>query len=299
MVADNNRAFGWNIEQHFHEWLLENNNDAEVAVRYLPVYWWNNSAALYRSKVHCGFYAVPGVQQFVDQLDASARYVTVSRGADGIYERIPYGVIVCSAGGGGDIPIPHLCEIERRMAHSSDRKWLASFVGNLNPGGPEVPRPIGRSSANPNGVGTRVRQKMASVFNSEPDCTIIPAQMMSWSEEQQKQHTIFCDVASDSWFGLAPRGYGKTSYRLYEMFALGTIPVYIYDEPWLPYLDKLDWREFAVLCHESELDALPELLRQIPIEKRLAMIARGTALYGPYFTQDGMCRRIMEYVSQL
>lgn len=37
-------------------------------------------------------------------------------------------------------------------------------------------------------------------------------------------------------FNLAPRGYGRTSYRLTEIIQIGRIPVYMYDDnEWLPY----------------------------------------------------------------
>ena len=57
----------------------------------------------------------------------------------------------------------------------------------------------------------------------------------------------FVELMSRSVFALCPRGYGRTSYRMYEALQLGCIPVYIHDESWLPYADELDWREFAVL----------------------------------------------------
>ena len=41
---------------------------------------------------------------------------------------------------------------------------------------------------------------------------------------------------SSTMFNLAPRGFGRTSFRLAEIIQIGRIPVYIYDdEPWLPY----------------------------------------------------------------
>src|SRR5690606_4276283 len=63
-------------------------------------------------------------------------------------------------------------------------------------------------------------------------------------------------VMSRTVFALCPRGYGKTSFRLYESMQMGCVPVYIYDDPWLPYTDILDWSELAVLCHVSELSRL-------------------------------------------
>jgi hypothetical protein len=41
---------------------------------------------------------------------------------------------------------------------------------------------------------------------------------------------------SRSKFNLAPRGFGRTSYRLAEIIQIGRIPVYLYDDiSWLPY----------------------------------------------------------------
>ena len=35
---------------------------------------------------------------------------------------------------------------------------------------------------------------------------------------------------------LAPRGFGRTSYKLAEVVQMGRIPFYMYDDiPWLPY----------------------------------------------------------------
>jgi hypothetical protein len=37
-------------------------------------------------------------------------------------------------------------------------------------------------------------------------------------------------------FNLAPRGFGRASFRLSEIIQLGRIPVYLYDDyPWIPY----------------------------------------------------------------
>lgn len=37
-------------------------------------------------------------------------------------------------------------------------------------------------------------------------------------------------------FNLAPRGFGRASFRLAEIIQIGRIPVYLYDDyPWIPY----------------------------------------------------------------
>lgn len=37
-------------------------------------------------------------------------------------------------------------------------------------------------------------------------------------------------------YNLAPRGYGRTSFRLFEVIQMGRVPVYLYDDvSWVPY----------------------------------------------------------------
>lgn len=285
------RSTGFNIEEHAFRWFA-----ARDKWIYLPILWWNNSVAQQLALGLNPTSAVEAVQTFVDSLPLG-NYFTVSRGADGIYEDVSGKMVVFSAGGVGHIPIPHLAEIEPEAPGS--KNILASFVGNLACGGPVAGAPSGSSSWDPNGAGAQVRRAMRDVFADQQDCLIVDQFIQVWREGIPPKYQQFRDAARQSWFGLAPRGYGRTSYRLYEMFSLGAIPVYIYDEPWLPYLDRIDWREIAVLCHASELPGLPERLRAIPIAERRQMLARAQSLFEDFFTPDGVCRQIAYYVERL
>jgi hypothetical protein len=74
----------------------------------------------------------------------------------------------------------------------------------------------------------------------------------------------FIDYTVDSKYALAPRGYGRSSFRFFEIFKLGTIPIYIWDDKeWLPYKDVLDYDKFCISIHISEIDLLEELLMSI------------------------------------
>lgn len=285
------RSYGFNIEEHVCQWFAT--RDKWI---YLPVLWWNNAAKEQRNRGYGPVTAIDAVQAFVDSLPPG-NYFTVSRGADGIYESVSDNVVVFSAGGVGDVPIPHLCEIKPGVP--GPKNILASFLGNLECGGPAAGAPRGTSSWDPNGAGARVRRAMWNVFAGQDDCLMVNQFIGKWEGNIPAQYTQFREAAQQSWFGLAPRGYGRTSYRLYEMFYLGAIPVYIYDEPWLPYLDRIDWREIAVLCHVSELPGLPDRLRAIPVEKRTQMLVRAQSLLKDFFTPDGVCRQIEYYVGKL
>ena len=45
--------------------------------------------------------------------------------------------------------------------------------------------------------------------------------------------------SSNTIFNLAPRGFGRTSFRAAEIIQLGRIPVFLYDDiPWVPYIGR-------------------------------------------------------------
>ena len=84
-------------------------------------------------------------------------------------------------------------------------------------------------------------------------------------------------------FGLAPRGYGPTSYRLIELLSLNVIPVILQDRTILPFGEWLDWSEFSVLVPERSVGSIPYLLRSISREKVRRMQERGKEVYLRHF----------------
>ena len=120
-------------------------------------------------------------------------------------------IISFSAGGYGHIPIPLIKGELAYQEPPAPSEWSADvgFFGN--------PRP--RLSRHQLLAETRRyinEAKMKSNF--------IPS--LSWEKEIGKTK-----------FNLAPRGYGRTSYRLAEIVQIGRIPVYMFDDVlWLPYI---------------------------------------------------------------
>jgi hypothetical protein len=55
------------------------------------------------------------------------------------------------------------------------------------------------------------------------------------------------EALARSRFAWCPRGYGPTSYRLYEAIRLGAIPVYVSDHHWLP--EMVPWEQVAIIAH--------------------------------------------------
>jgi hypothetical protein len=255
---------------------------------YLPIYWMNNYHRQAATGIQSGFWGVDAVQKFLDgKLDSNTQYVSVVQNADGPYERLPSNLTLLGAGGTGDVPLPLVCHPHPR--HECFRGITASFVGTVTCGGPlyHDRKPI-RSSNNPKGIGTRIRQKMMQVF-PQWDPAFWLEERVGWGYADIR---IFRDAMYHSRYALAPRGYGKTSFRLYEAMQLGCVPVYIYDDPWLPYADKLDWNTFAVLCHFSELDSLRDRLTQIDEAWRAYAVRLLIKLVPEFFSLGGITKQL-------
>jgi len=99
-------------------------------------------------------------------------------------------------------------------------------------------------------------------------------------------------------FSLCPRGYGRTSYRLYESMMVGTIPVIISDD-WQPPLSfMLDWNEFSVTINEADVDKIPEILNSFSDEDVLKMSERAKEVFYTYFNSDNMYKCVYLYLKE-
>jgi hypothetical protein len=131
---------------------------------------------------------------------------------------------------------------------------------------------------------------MVKVLENRQDVFIMTNE---WTNEILKENqTLYLNIMSKSRFTLAPRGYGRTSFRLYEALRLGSIPVYIYDEPWLPYTEEIDWSKMAVLVHVDELGGIYERLCSITEDEVAAMLAYYKK-HSHLFSYEGMCEYIV------
>jgi len=84
---------------------------------------------------------------------------------------------------------------------------------------------------------------------------------------------VFIEKTLDSKFALAPRGYGRSSFRFFEIFQLGAVPVYVWDDiERLPYKELIDYSKICVSIHSSAIHTLPNILNNITQEKYDEMI---------------------------
>ncbi len=274
-------AVGVGIEEYFGQYAREHAAGLDTDWIYLPVYWTNNY-------VRSEFAVSPRAQQVLDSLDERERYFTIVQCDDGIYGQLPSNVLAFGAGGTGDIPIPLLCSPPHPRP-ACVRDTLVSFMGTVECGGP-VAGETDKSSWDVDGAGARTRRAMFEAFKNKPGCFL---------HNGDRGVNAFRIQLGRSHFALAPRGYGRTSFRLYEAMDLGCVPVYIHDDgPWFPYGDVLDWDSFSISCPTIAVVDLPERLLQVSSEWRDNAREVIVRLLPDYFTMEGMSRQIFRMIGE-
>ena len=294
-----NHSVGPTVETYAYQWFTKNQQKIDTELIYLPIFWQSTYWADRKAKRSHDVGAVEANQEFLNtKLDPAKRYWTCSMADEGAYEQLPTNLIMFSGGGVGHIAIPLLCD-DHTPIHR-DRTILASFIGTVETAGPAInrmlepltPRPL-RSSWHKDGAGATVRRAMQAAFAGRSDCVI------QTSMQGAAGRNRFIELACSSKFALSPRGYGQTSFRMYEAMKLGAIPVYIYDDCWLPYGDAIDWNKLGVLCHVENVQALPAKLAAITEQRLKAYRQYAADVLPDYFTLDGTCKQIARYITSI
>jgi hypothetical protein len=249
---------GFRCEEAVFAWMTKNGTQTDAV--YLPIFWDTYLVA------HGFGRDTERLQRYVDDVceaHGGSTLWTVCEYADGISVDVRgrMHVFYCACDGG--TPLPLLCD--PHPTEDAKRTILASFVGVID--------------------NYPIRRKMRDVCTG-PEFVV-----------KKSQGTAeFRRLMNSSKFALCPRGYGPTSYRLYEAIQTGCVPVYIYDTPVLPYADDLDWEEFCVLVPEDRVGDIPKILYKIGPERWDAMHKRCLEVYRSHFNMDSMCAWVSRYL---
>eukprot|EP00930_Biecheleria_cincta_P083806 TRINITY_DN73316_c0_g1_i1.p1 TRINITY_DN73316_c0_g1~~TRINITY_DN73316_c0_g1_i1.p1 ORF type:complete len:1494 (-),score=273.54 TRINITY_DN73316_c0_g1_i1:60-4541(-) len=181
-------------------------------------------------------------------------------------------VLVLSAGGYGNVPIPLFKQPEALLSKKfwkpmKDRKFLTSYMGSEG----NAPKDM--------------RKKMIKEVKKAANA------------QQVKVHTGFGSpdewhaVAGNSKASLCPRGYGRTAFHLFEILQLGLIPIHVFlDIPWLPYRDL-----FPSLGFSTDVKGLPALMAQLQgmeASQLELMEEKIKSLRESHFTDAGVLQQI-------
>jgi hypothetical protein len=267
------------MEEFIYDYLLQHQHNIHTSLVYLPIYWTNlQNHPNFTSSI--AKYDIL-LQRALQTLPPDTRYVTMVQHDDGPRLTLPKNTIIMGACT-GTVPLPLLYEdttqyLEQQTrlstSHFASHQWLASFVG---------------TDTHP------VRAAMVRQLTQQHiTCHVKPSWSPAVPQEDAKR---FIDITLSSRFCLAPRGYGRSSFRFFEAIQLDTIPVYVWDDiKWLPYQEILDYDAFSVSVHVSELHTLYERLKSIT-EKDYEHMVTHLHDVKRWFTLEGMCEYIVAYL---
>lgn len=252
------------LEDYFHQYAI----GKQFGRQYIPVSW---------TTWYCDGHPTAPLQAYLDSLPKHGKYFTVCQHDDAPRERLPPDTLVFSAGGnstnGTIVAIPLVCSPIPSPCKPDTQPILASFVG---------------SQTHP------IRQELFSRYRADPDFHF---QVSGWNPRVSSEKlSTFTAMTQQSKFCLCPRGYGASSFRLYEAMQLGSVPVYISDKHYCPWRDELDWTEFCVRIRPDQMPSLKQILLRYTDELREQMVTRARELWEDYFSLPGVAAQIHKRV---
>ena len=257
------------FEKYFYEYITRLNN-IEINSKYIPVFW---------TELQISYgYDKNKLQTIMNNWDNTSKYFTIVQHDDGINVNLNENITIYGMGGNGNIPLPLTYDTPELFEkyRNNSKTIFCSFMGSIT---------------------HTCRKIMIENENLKNNKNVI---MMAdnWSNDISKtKQEKFLEITSSSRFTLCPRGYGKTSFRLYEALKLNSIPVYIYDECFLPYTELLDWNKMVVLINIDEIDSLYNKLKTITDNQIIEMLDY-YKVYEYLFTYEGMSNYVISNFSK-
>lgn len=270
---------GLYLEEYFLKTFCEQN--PALKKKYIPALWTNFQIEgwfqLYKLEMQ------KHLDNWIKQNPSNDGYFTVVQYDDGPLLKLPENTIVYGACS-NDIPIPLIYEDANNTLESfpkksfSEKNILCSFVGNIT-----------SNHVQPN-VRDVIMQKFANNYNFNM------INSGGWTADVNKNlQSIFINTTIDSKFAFAPRGYGRSSFRFFECFKLGTIPIYVWnDKNWLPFQDIINYDKLCVSIHISEINELEKKIAAIDESQYNSMIQYYDTIKHLY-ELEGMTKQIMNY----
>jgi len=266
-----------NFEAYFHDYFYKNNISSEY--NYIPIQWTN-----YYVKNNYGK-DLDEVNNFLDKfIDKSKKYFTVVQYAGGPLVELDNTLIFSMGGsfstpikkGSKVIPLPLIYQTKKYLDTNHNKKYMGSYVG----------RPT-----------HKIRIKLEKKLSKEKSFFIKNIDNMS-SEISIDNQDIFKRTMLASYFSICPRGFGPTSFRLYESIANGVVPVYISNNHFLPFEEKIDWNNFSIILKPQSINKIPKLLKsKIDNGSYDVMKKELDSIKDKYFNFDFMAKYVCEKIS--
>lgn len=264
---------------YMEEYFLKNTTTINLKRTYIPALWTNFQIEHWFEQKKNEMQQA--LNEWVNQNPSPGGYFTVVQYDDGPKLTLPNNTLIYGACS-GDVPLPLIYQDIKykltKFTHKSfnEKPILCSFVGNITS----------------NGVEPNVRQIMFNHLHNNPSFKMINSG--GWTPiVNVNSQSAFINITLNSKFALAPRGYGRSSFRFFEAFQLGTIPVYVWnDVEWLPFKNQIDYSKCCISLHVSQLPILEQKLKSISESQYREMLEYYQTIKH-FFTLEGMTKEII------
>lgn len=268
---------------YLEEYFLKNITEQKLTLKrkYIPALWTNFQIEPWFKSEYNKMQS--DLDKWIELNPSPDGYFVVVQHDDGPLLKLPPNTIIygsCS----GNVPIPLIYQdinnhLEKMITKPFDKKdILCSFIGSITS----------------NQIKPNVRKKIFDIFSDNKNFKLINSGSWTPCVNRIKQLN-FIELTVNSKFGLAPRGYGRSSFRFFEILKMGTIPVYVWnDVSWLPFTDVIDYSKLCIVVHESELDKLESILSKITKDDYCNMLYYYQQIKH-LFTLEGMFNKIISY----
>lgn len=272
---------GLYLEEFFLEKIKKNN--PLLKRKYIPLLWTN-------FQIESFFQSNKNEMQFllddwIKKNPCNEGYFIVIQYDDGPLLKYPDNTLIFGACS-GDIPLPLIYEDTNHTLLNipkktfNEKKILCSFTGSLTT----------------NNITPNVRHTIYNYLNNNKNFHF---NITNWTPDVNKnKQDNFIYSTTNSKFVLAPRGYGRSSFRFWEVLQLGSIPVYVYNDiEWLPYKDIIDYSKFCISIHISEINKLEEKLLNITAIEYENMINEYNKIKH-FFSLEEMYNYVINYINK-
>ena len=239
---------GLYLEEYFFKKITTENS--LLKIKYIPALWTNfQIEGWFESKKQ---EMQNSLNKWLHENPSENGYFTIVQYDDGPKLNIPANTIIYGACS-GNIPIPLIYQdINNTLTNISKKSFsekqiLCSFIGNITS----------------NHIQPNVRDIMKKTLSLNPKFIFFDSGGWTPSVGVDLQKK-FVNLTRDSKFALAPRGYGRGSFRFFECFQLGTIPIYLWNDiEWLPFKNVIDYSRLCISLHISQINSLEQKLESI------------------------------------
>ncbi len=253
---------GKNMEEIFYNMFKNNKDFIHTDLIYIPVFW----TSYYVTHNYAN--NIQSIYNWLDTLDKTKKYFTIVQYASGIFIKnkdYKLDLIVFSCGGGGlNVKGP---ASEKQIKYNRLKRHI--FIGNKG----DYDLPL---MCLPLFPSIDIKKDIFCSFMGRFDTHYCRTNMYDVLHKNEKFKLFksvnfekYKEILNRSIFTLAPRGYGYTSFRIYEAIMANSIPIYIWhDKKILPFSDIINWEDFCIIIHNDEIKKLPEILNNVNITEK-------------------------------